>query len=208
MVVVDSDDPQVIEAVLQSLYCIEYTVPSGRAAAPFHASVYSAADFYQLDALRNHARDNFIAITQSFNVDDIQQCLDAAVIVYNETPASAKALRNPLVTAVNRHYITLFHEKPNNKRLLAAAPDFAADLLCDRALAGHAGDPYIDRDFEIKLKCPHCLQVCLLHSGYEDMFLFGKISRLVCPICQTAERIEEYQRGFTGHETVLRHGSV
>ena len=54
-IILDDEDPDVLEAVLRHLYGLPYVVPEHTEPCIFHAKMYNAGDYYQLSRLKANA---------------------------------------------------------------------------------------------------------------------------------------------------------
>ena len=109
------------------MYSFDYDVSdSNRAAALFHAAVYSIADKYCVSALKHVAKKKFSdAVGTCWDTDGFSLVITD---VYSSTPPNDRDLRD-LVLQVSSEHIHVLLKKPSFRRILGDDTGFAVDII-------------------------------------------------------------------------------
>lgn len=112
--------------MLHYMYTFYYDVPENASAMVFEAQIYSAADLYEIKALKYDASHRFrSAIQEGWSTDSFGL---AIMEVYQSTPDEDRCLREQVVEISNRHIVQLMGNCYFNDAL-RILPAFSVDLL-------------------------------------------------------------------------------
>ncbi|KAJ4328724.1 hypothetical protein N0V84_000723 [Fusarium piperis] len=98
---IEDFDVEVVEAMLQFMYNFDYTSVNGASSMAFEAQVYQIADKYDIDSLKEHAKENFsTAVDIGWSMDDFPL---AITLAYTTTPPGDRGLRDVVIQASHLH---------------------------------------------------------------------------------------------------------
>ncbi|KAK2765273.1 hypothetical protein FQN53_006927 [Emmonsiellopsis sp. PD_33] len=172
VVLLDEEDPQVIEAMIHFLYWADYASDKDETAnVVFHAMVYSAGERYGIPSLKKRAALKFdIGMDAFFEIIDLPSVTTA---VYTSTISTDRFLRDRFCWSVNQHLGTLLRDE-KFMGMLQQYPAFSVDLLksvTPELISELAHEcPGCDHEWKTKQtyrRVQRCNMCCLNVSGLE-----------------------------------------
>jgi hypothetical protein len=125
----ESSEPEVVHALLQYLYSLEYEAPIAEpevAAMTFHAKMYAASDYFGVDSLKCTAKERFEkTATENWDSDEF---VTAVQLVYGSTPSHDRSLRDTVAQLCSTHFQELMSKREHFGELMSANGDLGKDM--------------------------------------------------------------------------------
>lgn len=171
-----------------SLYGITYPPPA-RKDCEYHLQMLVAADFFQLNALRSLAEDNFVHAIKTTHFYSAR-CLDLIPLVFDKPQHITEKARTALAELINERSKRLFNrDNAENLKLLEAYPGLAIRMV----KAGLSQNIIRDSTQCLRLLCQYCRQEWIVNGTNRTLDILCKCHKVTCPACGQDDTIAELQ---------------
>lgn len=125
MIHINEDDPEVVRALLEYLYRLDYTMPENSDIL-FHIRAYAIAEVYDVQGMKALATERFQALGRvGWNSPTFPRAVKE---IYGTTPDSDRGLRDVVVGVAVEHVQELLKKEDFQKAVDETGP-FGKDLL-------------------------------------------------------------------------------
>ncbi|KKY16160.1 putative btb poz domain protein [Diplodia seriata] len=186
-----ADEPATAMALLEYFYHHKYTVPAETTAGAFHAKVYAAGDYYQVNCLKEQAKSSFTTwLTGQLSRGSSQEDFFRAVeVIYDSTPESDRGLRDIVVEFVCNHTDIAGKKRAATDLLASTCPVFVTDL----AVAFKAKATDYARLLKKATKCKHYACVSCNGKVHIDLSNFQPSHIVRCIHCGMGSRVRLWE---------------
>lgn len=207
--------PEVVEAIIECMYRLDYTLPGEIAPENFHAAMYTACDYFQLPSTKSLVESKIRSLLLDSQVrSDPQRGFRMACTLYPLISRSDDHFRQYLLKNVNEDLKGMFDGSEASKKAFHNSPEFAYDLLAERAKRSDTELTYIEQKHQTKQRCDVCGQVWVVINNTHNDDLVPVVSGdgyfppvryagvhgtdAVCPHCHRAA--EPLTFNYNNHE--------
>ncbi|KAK8205191.1 BTB/POZ protein [Phyllosticta capitalensis] len=124
-ITLDNEDEDIFGAVLHFVYGAGYQTPKTANNLAFHASMFRAADYYQIEGLGDLARSRFYAEMEDWEVSE--ELIEVIEMMYSDIPEAYHDLKDMVVDIAARHFDT-FLNFPKFKSAIDDIGAFSRDV--------------------------------------------------------------------------------